>query len=384
MISEQDSRVISSLRLPLAIMVVAIHSFISIGGWRYEDVAIQGVGSNIAAFFMSAFSHVLCHVAVPTFFLISGYLFFASFGDGSINVWKRKLLNRTKTLLLPYLIWNILYILWSICLDVRAVMDAGLIEWLQDKGGFSMFWCCSYWNLDRVDLWGNPAIASSPILFPFWFMRDLIVCVLLTPTFWIVFKKKNANWIKVVCVCILAVLYFTQTSLGVPGLSSNALFFFGIGSFLSINDQSICNAALKLRIAGYVLFGIFIVVEVCLFGHNTFWGNIIFPFYVFAGVVSTVNLFSRGKLTNGGQKYTFFIFAFHIFILGIVGAILSKTASWITGSAIVNDLAFADKYPLIVISEYVLKIVLTLILTILGYIALEKLSPRLCKLLCGR
>lgn len=86
----------------------------------------------------------------------------------------------------------------------------------------------------------------------------------------------------------------------------------------------------------------------------------------------------------GGQKYTFFIFAFHIFILGIVGAILSKTASWITGSAIVNDLAFADKYPLIVISEYVLKIVLTLILTILGYIALEKLSPRLCKLLCGR
>ena len=75
MISEQESRVISSLRLPLAIMVVAIHSFISIEGWRYGDVAMQGAGSNTAEYFMIAFSHVLCHVAVPIFFLISGFLF---------------------------------------------------------------------------------------------------------------------------------------------------------------------------------------------------------------------------------------------------------------------------------------------------------------------
>lgn len=385
MITEQDSKVISSLRLPLAIMVVAIHSFISIEGWSYEDVAIQGAGSNTAAFFMIAFSHVLCHVAVPTFFLISGFLFFSNFGDGSRYVWKRKLLSRTKTLLLPYLLWNVLYILWMMCWDVRGVMDAGMLVWLQEKGGLSMLWSSNHWNLDRVDLWGNPDIASSPILVPFWFMRDLIVCVFLTPLFWLVFKKQNAKWVKVVGASILVILYFTQTSFGIPGLSSNALFYFGIGTALSINEAGICNTIGKWRIPGYLLFGILFIVEVCLFGHNTFWGNIIYPFYVFAGVVTIINVFSRVKFVNwGGQKYTFFIFAFHIFILSIVGSILSKSASWITGSTIINDLAFADKYPIIVILEYVLKIAITLIVTILVYTVLEKISPRLCKLLCGR
>ena len=129
-------------------------------------------------------------------------------------------------------------------------MDAGLLAWLQEKGGLSMFWSSNHWNLDRVDLWGNPDIASSPILVPFWFMRDLIVCVFLTPLFWLVFKKQNAIWIKVVGSTILAVLYFTQTSFGMPGLSSNALFYFGIGSALSINEAGICNSIGKWRISG--------------------------------------------------------------------------------------------------------------------------------------
>ena len=90
MISEQDSTVISSLRFPLAVMVVAIHSYISIEGWEYADIFSQGLGSNVAAFVMITISHVLCHIAVPTFFLISGFLFFSSFGIGSKDIWKKK------------------------------------------------------------------------------------------------------------------------------------------------------------------------------------------------------------------------------------------------------------------------------------------------------
>lgn len=89
MISDNDSRTISSLRFPLAVMVVAIHSFITIKGWDYNCIATQGLGSNVAVFIMIFFSHVLCHIAVPTFFLISGFLFFTNFGSGNFTSWKK-------------------------------------------------------------------------------------------------------------------------------------------------------------------------------------------------------------------------------------------------------------------------------------------------------
>lgn len=384
MISEQDSRVISSLRFPLAIMVVVIHSYISIEGWNYEDITIQGAGSNVASIFMIAFSHVLCHVAVPTFFLISGFLFFGNMGGWGINLWKSKLLSRARTLLLPYLLWIAIYILWVMCWDVRDVIDSGMFEWLQEKGGLSMFWCCNYWNLDRVDIWGNPDIASSPILVPFWFMRDLIVCVCFTPLFWFLFKKQNANWIKIISASIITILYFTQTSLRIPGFSSSAIFYFGLGSALSMNEMSICKSVEKLRVLGYLLWGGLFVVEICLFGHNTFWGNIIYPFYVFIGVVSIVNIFSRLKYTRGKQKYSFFIFAFHIFILPIIGSIMTKLFCFVCGVVDMNLLAFADQYPLHIILLYCLKIIITVLICMGVYTIFNKYCPRLCKILCGR
>ena len=188
MVNELDSRTIGSLRFPLAVMVVAIHSYISIDGWSYSEIANMGVGANVVQFFMMAIGHVLSHIAVPTFFLISAYLLFNNFGDGDVSVWKRKLSSRLKSLVLPYIIWIILYVLWLAILDYKTILECGLVEWVQAHGGLSCFWCCKTWNLERVDLWGNPATASAPILVPLWFLRDLIVCVfVISPIFFALF-----------------------------------------------------------------------------------------------------------------------------------------------------------------------------------------------------
>lgn len=57
---------------------------------------------------MQAFvKSVVCGVNVPAFFCISGYLFFRNLDKWDWSVFGQKLRRRISTLLLPYLLWNI-------------------------------------------------------------------------------------------------------------------------------------------------------------------------------------------------------------------------------------------------------------------------------------
>lgn len=385
MISEQDSVVISSIRFPLAVMVVAIHSYISIEGWEYTNISSQGLGSNIAAFVMITISQVFCHIAVPTFFLISGYLFFSNFAIGDKDIWQKKLVGRVKSLVIPYFLWILIYILFLIAKDYHNVMTNGLLNWLSEKGGWNMLWSSNCWNLDRTDIFGLPAISSSPILVPFWFMRDLIVCIILSPILWMVFRKSSHTIIKILAISLISFIYFSQLSLIIPGLSGIALFYFSIGAMLSLNDKSICEYAHKYNKLSYIIFTFLFIVEVILFGHNTYYGNLIYPFYVLSGVVFIINFIKNNKkISSKYERYTFFIFAFHVFVLPLIGSGLRKLIMIGTGESTINDLAFANDYSWIVVIEYLTKIAITLLISMFAYKMLERLMPKVCNILCGK
>lgn len=89
--SDKDSQVINLIRFPLAVMVVLIHcgsrSFVDGGEW-----------------FRTLVSDVLPAIAVPLFFVISGFLFFQGLEQWDWEKWKGKMRRRVKTLLIPYLI----------------------------------------------------------------------------------------------------------------------------------------------------------------------------------------------------------------------------------------------------------------------------------------
>lgn len=309
--NEIDSKYIDSIRLPLAVLVVAIHSNFTINGWSYTGVSSQSLGCNVAQFFMIAIGNVMAHIAVPTFFLISGYLFFQNFGNGDKSVWKRKMTSRVKTLLIPYCLWIILFIVYSIILDYKNIPIGGLLSWLQTHGGFKMFWNSNVWNLDRVDLLGLPSISSSPILVPFWFMRDLIVCVVVfSPIFYFLFKPTTQKKVRVTGLVILLLLYLSQTSLWLPGFSSQALFYYGIGAFFSLSNRSLTEILSSHKVLIWSLFGVLFVIEVALNGHNTIIGNTIYPYYVLTGVMSLLTLKLR---TGGGQIYVLHFCISHLY-----------------------------------------------------------------------
>ena len=63
---------------------------------------------------------------------------------------------------------------------------------------------------------------------------------------------------------------------------------------------------------------------------------------------------------------------------------MSKIVGLISGEPIVNTMCLADKYPYLVISEYCLKIILTVLICMGVYAIMQKKTPKIAKILCGR
>ncbi|MBR5715337.1 MAG: acyltransferase family protein [Bacteroidales bacterium] len=103
------SELICFVRFPLAIGVVMGHCFFRIKGWQYDKLSEQGLGSNVAMEFLLS-TRILLLSVVALFFLLSGYLFFKHLEQWDSNVWLRKMKRRLWTLLIPYILWNTIYI----------------------------------------------------------------------------------------------------------------------------------------------------------------------------------------------------------------------------------------------------------------------------------
>ena len=74
--SVKTADVISQLRLPLIVLVTYAHSY----GGVEEGYGLLSSAWNTCEFLKLLVSQTLVKVAVPAFFIISGYLFFANVG----------------------------------------------------------------------------------------------------------------------------------------------------------------------------------------------------------------------------------------------------------------------------------------------------------------
>ena len=95
-----QSKVISFLRFPLIVGVILIHT--QLPNANEEFVCYENTKFII--------SNVIARIAVLLFFVCSGFLFFFKTEEFSLHTYLSKLKKRVKTLLIPYLIWNTLFI----------------------------------------------------------------------------------------------------------------------------------------------------------------------------------------------------------------------------------------------------------------------------------
>lgn len=218
--------VFRQLRFPMIVLVTFAHSY----GRVEEGFSLLMSDWNTYEFLKLLVSQTLVKVAVPVFFIMSGYLFFANVETWNLQVYKAKMLRRMKTLLIPYLLWNLL----------MAIKLKTFCLW-----AFWSFWCPAG---IQTDWFGQEQLMTAPANMPLWFLRDLIVVSLLTPIVYIGLRKLG-YWL----LAILTILYLSGICAFIPGLSAYAIYFFTFGAFFSIRRMDLLENLRRFEWPAYIL-----------------------------------------------------------------------------------------------------------------------------------
>ena len=256
--------VIRQLRFPMIVLVTFAHSY----GEVTEGFSLLTSEWNTYEFLKLLVSQTLVKVAVPVFFIMSGYLFFANVKEWSLKVYKRKILRRIKTLLIPYLIWNLL-------------MAAKLKTF-----SWSIFWVFWYPAGIQTDWFGQEHWMTAPANMPLWFLRDLIVVSLLTPIIYILVRKFGSR-----LMALLTILYLSGISAFIPGISAYAVYFFTFGAFFSIRKINPIESARRLEWPAYTL-SVILAIAMMLTYNTPFFPSLMLCFRL-VGAVAVFCLASR-------------------------------------------------------------------------------------------
>lgn len=209
---KQQLNAISNLRLPMILLIVACHVVPEVSFDTFDWWIVKIIG------------HEMASIGVPMFFLISGLLFFCNINSEqrvsafakAIYLGGGKIRKRIKSILIPYLLWNLIAYL------VRSVVYR--------KVPFSLEMLFSHrlyfdWN------WEQDCFFMYPCDGPLWFMRNLFLISLAAPIVFAFVKFIRAY----IGIPILVLLYLFNIG-GCYDMGMVSTFcFFTIGAYIGIN-----------------------------------------------------------------------------------------------------------------------------------------------------
>ena len=353
-------KVFDLMRFPLILLVVCIH---------VNPLNTWGGVEN--TFWYSALNRSLPQFAVPTFFFMSGFLFFRNInGNWNWGLYKSKIKSRGYSLLIPYIIWNILaYSADLIYFFIKGYLIKDYSQAMEYWGTLSpnIFWNVHPIGTHSQNWLGGFAGYSAPIDLPLWYLRDLIVLVILAPAIWFLLKKTK-GWI----LAVLFIAYISRLWLPYSGFGITGVFFFSLGAFMGMNQIDViksCNKISWMWIPDLALGAMAVYYK----GTYTFTGQNLMPFYIIAAIVAAINLAShcvrKGWSANSFLvKSCFFIFACHeVVVKNVAKTIVEK---------VFND---STVWPL----QFLIVVVLIVTMCLAIYYCMNRWLPRVTKVLVG-
>ena len=352
------SESISISRFILCCIVVCIHSLWMDG----HDVEL----ADYVTCTMHIISQVIGGAAVPTFMFFSAFLLFSKLGGkkGILSDYTDNLKKKFKTLLVPYIIWNLIayaYLYLKYVLKHEGDDFASILQALT--------------GIPKGD-------ATYPADGPLWFIRDLIVLNILSPLFYIIVRFLiNNKIVSILAIVALTAAYiFELWPSDVPFVTTGGcLYAFIIGSILGYNKLPSLSEK-SYRIIAFVA----LVAIVFLIGYETFiymhgittvWSIRLFVvsgmLFFFTWAIICRNEGYKKKLSNL-NKHAFIIYAtHHLIVLPWVIKFLPKVLSSIMD------------YNAMVFTTYLLTPILTVFICILIDILLSKYTPKFYQLCTG-
>lgn len=232
-IQEIQSKAIDILRFPLAVMIVAVHTYFNESlNLRGTEIPFTGEWAHN---FIKLCSIYLTDCAVPFFFAISGYLYFLKTPHLTKALYIDKTKKKVVSLMIPFFLWNVL----SICIYPSSFIDASLA---QKVTGF--------WSLDFTI-----GMSSGPWNGPLWFLRDLFIVMLFTPIIELVLRKLG-YWPFIIFI-LLQILHLAYLF---PGLSAFSFAFFTFGGWLAIKKSNFSQNLTKKTRMAIVIVGIVMLI----------------------------------------------------------------------------------------------------------------------------
>lgn len=214
-----QSHTVDWLRYPLMLLIVILHSDSPI------LCELPQVGISATCYYLA---RTVAKLAVPLFFIISGYYFFRKPEIFNREAYTSKIRKRALTLLVPYLFWN--YFAWAF--QMAVVVLQGHADWIPSDT-FTLPKI-----LDVIVGWGD-GYDGMPKAFQLWFLRDLMIVCLLSPILHWLLKGK---WPYI--LLLFAAFYLMPWPEGWPSFFKrfpSALLFFSIGAYLGIHKLNMVS-----------------------------------------------------------------------------------------------------------------------------------------------
>ena len=242
------------------------------------------------------------NVAIPSFFFMSGFLYFRNIREWQDCV--RKWKSRVSTLLVPYLLWNLL--LLGLVLALSSVPS--LRPQLERT-----------YRLDYSWQWTASKMTLHPIMGHFWYIRTLLLFMLATPLLYFVLQNHALSFI------LLFILARCWKPIDTGILSTEGALYFYCGCWMATHGglpeaRPFRHWFWLLLIWGYNYF-VPIIFPQCV----SVPGGIALSMY--AGWQICLLLAERPRVSSvivSLNKYSFFIYAMHATFLSGSALYLSR------------------------------------------------------------
>lgn len=306
MLDDQSSLRLKLLRFPPIIGVVYIHAYGTLIRYSGGSAGIPVNELNsLTNTIRILISEGIARIAVPLFFLMAGYLFFAAF-QWSRRDYFKKIITRLRSLLIPFLFWNV------VALTVVALGQA--IPAMQPYFTGAGKRIAEYGVFDACN--AVLGLKGYPVAYHFWFIRDLMILVVLAPLLGLLVRCGAIPFFGA-----LYIFWVTDTwPMYMPAVAG--VLFFSAGALCAIKGQSLF-ALDRFTAHIFLLYLPMLVADVIWY--DAWFNNWIHRTGLIVGVLAALCLtrfivrlpwLLDTLLTLGGTS--FFVYAAHEPLLGIV------------------------------------------------------------------
>ena len=237
----------------------------------------------------------MTHIVMPSFFAISGFLLFKSApkseGVNCFGWYIDKLKSRALSLLLPFLLWNIIWSIFFMTLGALGMTSGNVDTTLTLPNVFAGIFKNKYNEV-------------------FWYMRVLIIYVLVSPVFYLLLKNKWCGYIWLIISVFLTLFIFPSTPVRAFSNFHN-FFFYMVGCFIALHHPNMINLSYRKKSIWVSLIVLLIASILLRLGQMQHPGLLFINRVIgFVAYWVCMDIF-RSVNVKSFARYSFFIYATH-------------------------------------------------------------------------